>query len=136
MKKFLSTAYSDSAFNIGAFLLRGVLGFLMCLHHGVPKIANFNEWQNSFYNLLHIGSRLSLILSIFAEVFASMFLVLGLFTRVAALLLVIDLAVAIFLYNRNNPISHFEDAILFFTGFCFILLVGPGKFSVDGLTGK
>jgi putative oxidoreductase len=136
MKKFLSTAYSDAAFNVGTFLIRIVVGFLMCINHGIPKIAHFAEWQNSFYNPFHIGSRSSLVMSILAEVFASMFFILGLFTRIAALLLVIDLGVAIFLYQRPNPISRYEDAILFFTGSMFILLAGPGKYSVDGLTGK
>ena len=136
MKKLLSIAYTDSLFNIGTFLLRASLGLMMCIHHGLPKISNFGEWQNTFYNPFHLGSRLSLILSILAEVFGSAFLILGLFSRIAAILLVIDLGVAIFLYHRDHPINRFEDAILFFTGFLFILLVGPGKISVDGLTGR
>ena len=136
MRKFLSTAYTDAGFNIGTFLMRVVLGFMMIFHHGIPKIANFSEWQHSFYNLFHIGSRWSLVMSILAEVFASMFFILGLFSRVAALLLVMDLGVAIFLYHKNNPISRFEDAILFFVGAGFILIVGPGKYSIDALTGR
>ena len=136
MKKLLSTVYTNTGFNIATFMLRISLGFLMCIHHGLPKISNFGEWQNTFYNPFHIGSRWSLILSILAEVFGSAFIILGLFSRIAAILLVIDLGVAIFLYHRDNPINRFEDAILFFTGFLFILMVGPGKISVDGLTGR
>jgi putative oxidoreductase len=136
MKKILSTAYTDSLFNIGNFVLRASLGILMCFHHGVPKIAHFSQWQDSFFNFMQLGSKLSLILSIIAEAFASAFLVLGLFTRIAAFLLVIDMGVAIFLFHSGQPGSKFEDAILFFSGFLFILLVGPGKISVDAFAGK
>ena len=136
MKKFLSIAYSESLLNLGMLLLRLTTGFLVCLNHGIPKITHFNDWKGSFYNLAQIGSRWSLILSIVAEVFASMFLILGLFSRFAALLLVLDLGVAVFLYHAPHPISRFEDAITFFVISLFLLMVGPGKYSVDGLTGR
>jgi len=136
MKKFLSTAYSEFLFNLGTLILRLTTGILVCLNHGIPKITHFNEWKGTFYNLAHIGTQLSLILSISAEVFASMFLILGLFSRFAALLLVIDLGVAVFIYHSSHPISRFEDAITFFVISLFVLLVGPGKYSVDGLTGR
>jgi putative oxidoreductase len=136
MRKFLSIAYSETLFNLGTFILRLATGYLVCLNHGIPKITHFSDWQGSFFNLAHIGSRSSLVLSILAEVFASMFLILGLFSRFAALLLVLDLGVAVFLYHAPHPISRFEDAILFFVISLFLLMVGPGRYSVDGLTGR
>ncbi len=136
MKKILSTAYTDSLFNIANFLLRATLGIMMCLNHGIPKIAHFSQWEGSFFDFIHLGSRLSLILSIFAEVFASAFLFLGLFTRIAAIILLIDMGVAIFLFNSGQPLARFEDAVLFFVGYLFVLMVGPGKFSVDAFAGK
>ena len=136
MKRLLSTAYSDTLFNLGTFMLRLVVGILMCMNHGIPKIVNFGEWQNTFFDPFQFGHRWSLLLSIFAEALAPVFLVLGFLSRIAALLLVIDLGVAIFLFNKYNPISRFEDAILFFVSSLFIVMVGPGKISVDALTGK
>jgi hypothetical protein len=79
MKRILSTAYSDGLFNLGTFLLRACLGILMFVNHGLPKIFHFSEFEKGFYNFLHLGSNVSLGLSIIAEVFASAFLVLGLF---------------------------------------------------------
>lgn len=136
MKKILSTAYTDTLFNLATLLLRITLGVLMCLHHGIPKIAHFSQWEGSFFNFMHWGSRTSLILSIFAEVFASAFIFLGLFTRIAAIILLIDMGVAIFLFNSGQPLGRFEDAILFFVGYLLILMVGPGKISVDAFAGK
>ena len=135
MKRLLSIGYSDTAFNIALFLLRVTLSCLICLDHGIPKIINFSAWRSQFYNLFHIGSSTTLVLSIFAEVFAAMFLVLGLFSRLAALLLVINMLFAAFIYHQGQPIKDYEDAIIFFFGFLTILLVGPGKISVDGVVG-
>jgi putative oxidoreductase len=136
MKRLLSTGYTDTAFNIATFLLRVSLAFFMCLDHGVPKLVHFSEWQHSFYDPFHIGNRWSLVLSIVAEVFASMLLILGLFSRIAALILAFEMAVVIFLYHRGRPIGSYEDAILFFSGFICILLIGPGKLSADGMAGR
>jgi len=136
MKRILSTAYSDGLFNLGTFLLRACLGILMFVDHGLPKIFHFSELQHNFFNFLHLGSAFSLVLSIIAEVFAAGLLVLGLFSRMAAILLLIDLGVAIFLVHYGQPVVRFEGAIIFFAGFLMILLVGPGKFSVDAFAGK
>ncbi|HEX4849867.1 MAG TPA: DoxX family protein [Puia sp.] len=136
MKRLLSTSYTETTFNLATFLLRCSFAFLICLIHGVPKLANFGQWQHNFYNFLGIGQSLSLILSIIAEVFASMLLVLGVFSRLAALLLVVDTFVAAFIYHHGQAIEKHEDAILYFTGFLVIFLVGPGKWSVDGATGR
>jgi putative oxidoreductase len=136
MKKLLSINYSDTAFNTGTFVLRVVFGLLMCLDHGFGKLTNFNELQQTFSDPFHIGHRWSLVLCIFAEVFASMLLVLGLFSRIAALILVIDMVTALFFVHSGQPLKQMEPALIFLSGFLFILLAGPGKFSVDGMAGK
>ena len=136
MKRLLSTSYSEGLFNLGTFLLRSCLGILMFVDHGLQKISHFSEYEKNFFNFLHLGPTVSLVLSIVAEVFAAGLLVLGLFSRIAAILLIIDLGVAIFLVHGGQPVVHYEGAVLFFAGFLMILLVGPGKFSVDAFAGK
>ena len=135
MKRLLSTAYSETAFNIGTFVLRASLGLLMAFNHGFEKITNFNESAPTFFDPFHIGHRLSLGLCIFAELFAAMLLVLGLFSRIAALILVINMAVAVYML-RHAGIHHSEDAIIYLAGFFILLLTGPGKYSVDGMSGR
>ena|SRR5579871_74699 len=136
MKKILSTSYSDGAFNVGVFVLRATLGLLMAIEHGFSKLTNFNQLQYTFFDPFHIGHRWSLVLSIFAEVFAALLLVLGLFSRIAAFILLIDIAVAVFLFHKDQPVKQYEIAIVYLSGFFFLLLAGPGRFSVDGMMGK
>ena len=136
MKRLWSTAYTETAFNLSTFLLRCSFALLICLNHGILKLIHFSEWKHNFYNFMHIGQWWSLVLSIIAEVFASMLLILGIFSRLAAILLVVDTFVAAFIFHQGQPIKNYEDAILYFTGFLVILLVGPGRWSVDGATGR
>ena len=136
MKKIMSTNYSSAAFNIATFVLRVAAGLLIFLNHGLPKINKFSEMQNSFPDPIHLGHKFSLICVIFAEVICSLLLVLGLFGRLAALILFIDMATAVFFVHMGQPIDKFEMALLNLCVFFTLTLVGPGKISVDGMSGK
>ncbi|MDR3714534.1 MAG: DoxX family protein [Puia sp.] len=136
MKKFLSTNYSENAFNIATLLLRLVFGGLICIVHGLQKLSHFQSQEVIFPDPFHIGHRWSLVLVVFAEIFCAILLVLGLFTRLAALILVVELSIVVFLVHKGQPIAVHEMGIIYLGAFFSILLVGPGKMSVDGAMGK
>jgi putative oxidoreductase len=136
MKKFLSTAYSGNSFNLASLLLRLTFGLLLCINHGFPKLMHFSNQQAIFFDPFHIGHKWSLVLVLFAEIFCALLLVLGLFTRFAALVLVIDMAVAAVLFHKGQSLSLHEPALLYLAVFSSLLLVGPGRFSVDGMMGR
>jgi putative oxidoreductase len=141
MKRFLSTAYSETAFNIATLALRLACGILICIYYGLDKMKNFSHLQYVFPDPVPVlGHRWSLVLVIFAEVFCSLLLVLGLFTRFAALVLVISMGVALFLVHKGHvPFvngSVHEQVYLYFAAFVAILMIGPGRISIDGAMGK
>lgn len=133
MKKLLSTQYSAGAFNFSVLLMRLAFGIPMIMKHGIPHVKEFSALQYNFYNFLGIGSLFSLLLVIFAELFCSMFLILGLFTRFAVIPLIIMLMVVIFSVNAGKPFINSELAILYATVFIAVLFVGPGRISIDGM---
>jgi putative oxidoreductase len=136
MRKLLSTAYSDGAFNFALLVQRVATGLLLLIGHGLPKIQNFSNLSATFYDPLRVGHRNSLVLAILAELFCSMFLVLGLFTRIVAFIIVFEFSVAVFLVHHGQPLKDFELPALFLTSTFTIMIVGPGKVSVDGMMGK
>jgi putative oxidoreductase len=136
MKRFFSTQCSDGAFNIAALAIRLAFGLLLLIIHGLDKITHFSKYEYTFYNFLHIGHRWSLVLCIFAEVVCSALVVLGLFTRFAALVLCINFSVVLFLVIKGQPLETQQTAITYLTAFFALLLMGPGKYSVDGAMGK
>ena len=85
---------------------------------------------------MHLGHRMSLILVILAELFCSMFLVLGLFTRIVAFIIVFELSVAVFIVHHGQPLKIFELPAMYLTSVFTIMLIGPGRVSVDGMMGK
>ena len=135
MKKLLSTKYSASAFNIAMLILRVGMGGLM-LPHGYDKLVHFATYKKDFMNFLGIGSSLSLALVVFSEFFCSLFLIVGLFSRLIVIPLIFGLCIALFKAHNGEIFGDGEHAALFITGLLVILLVGPGKISADGLMGK
>jgi len=136
MKRFLSTVYSETAFNVSILVLRLTFGLMVCILYGFDKLMHFSNLKIIFHDPLHIGHRWSLVLVIFAETLCGLLLALGLFTRFAALVLVISFGVAAFLVNKGHVQAHTEQVYLYLAAFVAILLVGPGKISVDGMIGK
>lgn len=134
MKKLLSTKYSAGTVSAAMLLLRLGAGLLM-INHGYDKLINFNTMQTKFMNFLGLGTTLSLALIIFAEFFCSLFLILGLFTRLATIPLIIAMCVALFMAHHGEVFGKGELPALYLVVYTVILLMGPGKVSVDSMVG-
>jgi putative oxidoreductase len=135
MKKLLSIKYSAGAFNAAMLLLRIAMGAIM-MHHGYDKLVNFAKYKAQFINFLGIGQAASLSLVIFAEFFCALFIIIGLFTRFSVIPLIITMCVALFKTHHSDFMGDGEMASLYLAGYIVILLLGPGRVSVDGMMGK
>jgi putative oxidoreductase len=131
MKRLLSTNYSAGAFNASLLMIRLVAGFVM-LQHGYDKLTHFNERIPTMINFMGIGQKWSLVLVIFSEFFCSLLLIIGLFSRFAAIPLFITMFVVF--WKVNNFAFFAEDAVaLYMACYLLIIIVGPGKISVDSM---
>lgn len=135
MRKLLSINYSDGAFNFAMLLHRLTFGVLM-MNHGYSKLKNFSELSANMPNFLGLGSTITAVLVVFAEFFCSLFIVLGLFTRFACIPLIIAMSYALFSAHNGDVFGKGEAATLYLCAFVILLIVGPGKVSVDGMIGK
>lgn len=135
MKSLFSVKYSDAAFNIGMLIPRVFLG-LVLMNHGYQKLINFSGLKHHFMNFLHLGSITSLVLIIFAEFFCGSLLVLGLITRLAAIPVLIGMGVVFFIASNGNLFAEGERGGIYMAMTFLILLVGPGRISMDGLLKK
>jgi putative oxidoreductase len=135
MAKLTSTKYTTASFNIAIFLLRVGASALM-IPHGYNKLVNFAKYKPDFINLFGIGSGTSLALAIFAEFFCALFLLFGIFSRLVSIPLIITMFVALGKAHNWEVLGDGEHAALYILIFSTILLVGPGKASVDGMIGK
>lgn len=114
----------------GLLVLRVAVGCLM-LVHGVPKLMGFSEMADKFPDPIGLGSQLSLIMAIGAEVGCSILLILGLGTRLAAIPLAFTMIIALFVVHGSDPWKVKELAAVFLATYVVIILAGPGGFSLD-----
>lgn len=136
MKKLFSTKYAASSFDISMLLLRIAAGGTMAYVHGWAKLKNFTGYARDFDSYFGMSPTLSLSLAIFAEFFCAIFIVLGLFTRLSTIPLLICMSVAFFIAHHGSILAKGELSFIYLAMFLVILLVGPGRVSVDRLIGK
>ncbi len=131
--KFLQLNFIPRSTDFALLVLRVWLGLTMLMVHGWAKLAGFSAMLKQFGDPIGIGPLPSLVLLVLAEVACSALLVLGLFTRFAALALTIAMSVAFFSAHKmvlSGPASG-EIAFLFLAGYVTLFFAGAGRFSVD-----
>ncbi|MEO6722205.1 MAG: DoxX family protein [Ferruginibacter sp.] len=135
MKSLLSTKYSAGAFSAAMLLLRLVAGILL-MTHGYDKLVHFDKTATFMPHLFGMSSSITAALVIFAEFFCSLFVILGLFTRLACVPIIICMCYALFITNHGDVLGKGELGTMYLAAFSVLLFVGPGRVSVDSMTGK
>lgn len=124
-----------AAVDVVPLLLR-VLGGGFMLTHGIPKLLSWAESHATFPDPLGVGSTASMALTIFGEVVCAGLLLLGAFTRVAAIPAAITMAVAAFVVHGGDPFGKRELALLYLGLYSALFFSGAGRVSVDGTVFK
>ena len=119
--------------DVGLLILRGFSGAFMFFGHGLSKLQNLLAGNLNFADPLGLGQNLSLILSTFAEFFCAGLLILGLFPRVSAGILIINMFVAGFIQHSSDPFAVKEKALIYLVIFIALLIFGAGKYSINEL---
>jgi putative oxidoreductase len=83
-----------------------------------------------------VGPVASKALTVFAELFCTIFVLVGLFTRVALIPLIICMLVIIFIVHSGDPFGDKESAYIYLLMYLSLLLAGPGKYSLDRMMRK
>jgi putative oxidoreductase len=118
----------------GALLLLRLCAGPFMLTHGIPKLMRFfGDDPVRFSDPIGLGMISSLLLAVFAEVICSALITLGLVTRWAALPLIVTMSVAAFVVHGGDEFGSMEMALLYLLIYVFILIAGPGKYSMDYL---
>ncbi|MEZ4904271.1 MAG: DoxX family protein [Spirosomataceae bacterium] len=116
-----------------ALLMLRIFVPLLLIPHGYDKLLSFLEGAVNFPDPLHIGVRFSHALAVLGEVVAPLFIILGLFTRIAAVIEMGHFLVVAFLMHANEPLADKEHALLYLIPYTVILLTGAGRYSLDAL---
>lgn len=123
-------------FDIVLVAVRLFVGFAM-ISHGFPKLQTLiNGGEIKFYDFLGLGPKISLGLTVFTEFVCSIFIILGLFTRIAAGFLIFTMAVAAFVIHGADSFDKREMSLLYLSIYLIVITFGAGRFSVDAMIEK
>jgi putative oxidoreductase len=145
MKKFLfDCGTRDVTASVGILSLRLMIGLMMLIGHGIPKLQEYTSRKDMFYvpdffPLKYMSPPISLMASIGAEVGAAVLIMIGLATRPAAFVLGFAMVIAAFGFHEPAPwfvkpptvMDAKELALLYLIPMIAIILSGPGAFSLD-----
>ena len=123
MKNNLLVSIGLAALRVGASA--------MMLTHGFPKFQKLISGDFEFANPIGIGESPSLFLTVIGEFIAPMMIIVGYKTRIAAVPTVLTMLVAAFIVHRADAFGQKELALLYALVFTVVLLLGPGKYSLD-----
>lgn len=132
LSRFLLVTAHSRTVDLGLFILRVGVSLLM-IPHGWSKLQRIKEGTGDFYNFLGLGSELSLILVVIAELFCSILLILGIGTRIILIPLIIAMIVVVFIIHGADPLGDKEHGLLFLVPYITLFITGPGKHSLDYL---
>jgi len=126
--------------DLGLLLLRAVIGLYLAFGHGWGKIAGGPEqWAGlgGTMEIFGLGFAPTFwgFMAAFAEFACALLVVVGFLTRPAALLVVINMAVAATAHITGAIDGGPEMALLYGFVFLSLILIGPGKYSIDEQVG-
>ncbi len=116
-------------------VLRAIVGIMM-IHNGIDKLANIESFAEAY--VAYIGLPFPIFFSYvaaFTELIGAPLLILGLFTRPAALGLFATMCVAMYhhILVAGLSIPYLELSAIYAACFLFFTINGAGLFSSDAL---
>ena len=119
--------------DIALLILRIVFAGSMLYGHGYGKLTRLIEGNLNFSNPIYIGEAPTFILAVFSEFFAPIFIIIGYKTKFFSFFPAATMFVATFIVHMANgdPFGRIEKPLLFLVGFVVMMMMGPGKYSID-----
>ena len=138
LKKLYIWATGYSYTHLGRLFLRMFVG-VMLMQFGIRQWIHFPDAVQAFPSLLGLEPSTGLVVMIVIEIVCSFFVMIGFCTRLMALIPMLAMLVAeCYLLSISAIPSYlitWQDPVylpvMFMGIYFFILLVGPGKISVD-----
>lgn len=131
VKKILFPATPSPLLASTLLLAARIMIGLPFLSHGIAKWAAFESLALEFPDPLGVGSTISLLLVIFAEVVCSICFILGAAYRLCLVPMIFTMATAFFVIHADDTFAHRELSLIYLIIFILMYIAGPGYFSLD-----
>lgn len=122
--------------SLSLLILRVGVGAMMLFGHGLQKLTTYADLKGVFPDPLGLGSAVSVTLVVFAEFFCSLLLIFGVCTRLVTVPLIINMAVAGFIFHSADTWEKKELAFAYLVPFVTLFLSGGGEYSISAVLKK
>lgn len=129
-KRILSTQPLHT--DLAALFLRLILG-CMFVRVGYMKLIAYDQMLTMFGDPIGIGTKLSVILVIFAEFFCGILVTVGLQTRLSVMPIFITMVVAYFVAHAKDAFDMKALPFVYMLLSIVVFILGSGKYSIDSL---
>lgn len=133
IKLLLYSDLGNAASNWAMLIFRVLLSVELFRVHGLKKFIGINGVPEIVPNPLHLPQRLNNAFATLSDTVVPVFLILGLFTRIAILPTVSVTAIGYFIVHRNDPIAIRDVPYIYTICLLLMLVTGPGTLSLDHL---
>lgn len=99
-KHIFYTGTTEGSTSIGLLILRVVAGLSLFLKHGREKLMGYSTMVQHFPNPIHIGAHASLAYALLSDGICSVLVVVGLATRPAAFIILMNVLTVFFLVHH------------------------------------
>lgn len=141
-KTFLMFNAGHTYSNLSRLFLRLFTG-LMFLQMGIRQMLHLEEFAQSAMGAMGVANESTIVAIVVVEIVCAVFIILGLFTRVALIPSIGVMLYAETIMASATSVSSAGQMFIFEPGypimflgiFAYMLLAGPGKISLDYLIG-
>ncbi|RKU02064.1 LysR family transcriptional regulator [Burkholderia sp. Nafp2/4-1b] len=124
---------SRHATDLGLLFLRVSASLLLIVVHGLPKVIHYTSEAAAIEDPFHLGRTLSILFAIFAELVCPIFMIVGLWTRVAALPVMIVTIVALVFVHPDWSLRDGQFAWMLLILFGTVAIAGAGRYALPNV---
>ena len=133
MRNLLAPAFLVRNAELGPVFVRLIIGWHLIYgtQDNISEYARMLEFREFLLKFGFPYPMFSAYLSAYAQFICGILYVLGLFTRPAALVMVVNFLVALAMVHRNQPYPPAALALIMLFSSLFLMFHGPGRIAVD-----
>lgn len=135
MKKLIQTIINTNLegklIHLALFVFRIALSLELIVAHGLKKLGVGVAEAEQVPNPLHLPEEFNSLFADAANLVFPVFVIFGLFTRVAVLPILAVTLTGYFILHWNDALLIKDTPFMYSLCYLFLFFVGPGKYSID-----
>ncbi|AZA62969.1 DoxX family protein [Chryseobacterium indoltheticum] len=135
MKKLIQTIINTNLegklIHLALFVFRTALSLELIVAHGLKKLGVGVAEAEQVPNPLHLPEAFNGLFADAANLVFPVFVIFGLFTRVAVLPILAVTLTGYFILHWNDALLIKDTPFMYSLCYLFLFFVGPGKYSID-----